>query len=155
MGISVENQFQSLPKQTGPRGYFLKKVDTPSFGFNNANVPNVNLRYRVRFEDLCKTLLSKINRTIRLLRKRQNFLPREVLTTIYKAFVRPHLDYGNVLFDQNFNTPSHEKLESIQYNVYLCSNRKNKWYFQRETLSRISFRMTSALSQVQKALSFL
>ena len=97
----------------------MKKVDTPSFGFNNANVPNVNLRYRVKFEDLCKTLLSKINRTIRLLRKRQNFLPREVLTTIYKAFVRPHLDYGNVLFDQNFNTPSHEKLEYTMFTFAL------------------------------------
>ena len=29
----------------------------------------------------------------------QNLLPREALITIYKPFVRPYLDYGDVLFD--------------------------------------------------------
>ena len=31
----MENEFQSRPKQTGPRGYFQLKIeesDTPSFG---------------------------------------------------------------------------------------------------------------------------
>ena len=47
-------------------------------------------------------------------------LPRESLITIYKAFVRPHLDYGDVLFDQAFNASSHENLEYIQYNACLA-----------------------------------
>ena len=55
-----------------------------------------------------------------VLRKLQNLLPREALITIYKAFVRPHLDYGDVLFDQAFNASFHEKLESIQYNACLA-----------------------------------
>ena len=38
---------------------------------------------------------------------------------IYKAYVRPHLDYDAVLYDQAFNGLFHEKLESIQYNA--CS----------------------------------
>ena len=32
--------------------------------------------------------------TIGLLRELQNILPREPLLTIYKSFVKPHLDYG-------------------------------------------------------------
>ena len=64
--------------------------------------------------------INKTNKTIGLLRKLQNLLPREALITIYKAFVRPHLDYGDVLFDQAFNASSHEKLESIQYNACLA-----------------------------------
>ena len=40
---------------------------------------------------------TKINKTIGLLRKLQNVLPR-IATTIYKAFVRLHLDYGDVLY---------------------------------------------------------
>ena len=55
------------------------------------------------FEDHYKMVLSKTNKTIGLIRKLQNSLPREGITTIYKAFVRPHLDYGDVLFDQAFN----------------------------------------------------
>ena len=40
---------------------------------------------------------TKINKTIGLLRKLQNLLPRTALIKIYKAFVRPHLDYGDIL----------------------------------------------------------
>ena len=43
-------------------------------------------------------------------------LSGEVLIPIYKAFVRLHLNYDDVHFDQAFNASSHEKLESIQYN---------------------------------------
>ena len=75
---------------------------------------------KLTLEDHYKTVLSKKNITIGLLRKLQNLLPREALITIYKAFVRPHLDYGDVLFDQAFNASFHEKLESIQYNACLA-----------------------------------
>ena len=54
------------------------------------------------------------------MRKFQNFLSRSTLITIYKAFVRPQLDYGDILFDQTFNSSFHEKLESIQYNACLA-----------------------------------
>ena len=37
---------------------------------------------------------------IGLLQKFSNSLPRQALITIYKAFVRPYLDYGDVLYDQ-------------------------------------------------------
>ena len=37
------------------------------------------------------------------------------LITIYKAFVRLLLDYGNILYDQAFNLSFRQKLESIQY----------------------------------------
>ena len=97
-------------------------------GFNNANVSQcksqkhlgIILDSKLTFEDHYKTVLSKTNRAIGLLRKLQNLLPREALITIYKAFVRPHLDYGDVLFDQAFNGSFHEKLESIQYNACLA-----------------------------------
>ena len=65
------------------------------------------------FEEHYKTILSKTNRTIGLLRKLQRLLPRAALITIYKAFARPHLGYGDVLYDQAFNALFQEKLEAI------------------------------------------
>ena len=50
-----------------------------------------------------------------LLRKLQNVLPRITFITIYKAFVRPHLDYGDILYDQAFNSSFNDRSESIQY----------------------------------------
>ena len=49
-----------------------------------------------------------------LLRKLQNLLPKTALITIYKAFVRPDLDSDDVLYDQDFNSFLHEKLECVQ-----------------------------------------
>ena len=46
-------------------------------------------------------------------------LPRQALITIYKAFVRPHIDYGDVLYDQAFNSSFHAKMESIQFSARL------------------------------------
>ena len=46
---------------------------------------------------------TKISKTIGLLRKLQNLLPRIALIKIYKAFVRPHLDYADILYNQAFN----------------------------------------------------
>ena len=42
------------------------------------------------------------------------------LLTIYKSFIRPHLDYGDVIYDQPNNNRLSEKIESIQYNAALA-----------------------------------
>ena len=47
-------------------------------------------------------------------------LPRQALLIIYKAFVRLHLDYADVHYEQAFNNSFHVKMESIQYNHCLA-----------------------------------
>ena len=97
--------------------------------FNNNNVSQVNsqnnlgviLDIKLIFEEHLKNVFNKANKTIGLLRKLSNLLPRQALVTIYKAFVRPHLDYGDVLYDQAFNNSFHAKMESIQYNGCLAT----------------------------------
>ena len=37
-----------------------------------------------------------------------------------KSFVRPHLDYGDVIYDQPNNDSFIRKVESIQYNAALA-----------------------------------
>ena len=63
-------------------------------------------------------MFRKISRTIGLLRKLHNLLQR-ALITIYKAFIRPHLNYGDILYDQAYMS-FHQKLESVQYNACLA-----------------------------------
>ena len=53
---------------------------------------------------------SKTNKTIDLV-ELQNTLLRQALITIYKAFIRPHLHHGDILYDQAYNASSHQKLE--------------------------------------------
>ena len=96
--------------------------------FSNNNVSQtysqkhlgVILDFKLTFEEHLNNVLAKVNKAVGLLRKLRNILPRTTLVTIYKAFIRPHLDYGDVLYDQAFNNSFKEKLESFQYNACLA-----------------------------------
>ena len=75
---------------------------------------------KLDFQRHLKSVINKVNKTIVLLRKLHNTLPRLPLLTIYKSFIRPHLDYGDIIYDQAYNVLFHQKLESIQYNSALA-----------------------------------
>ena len=64
--------------------------------------------------------IKKAMKGIGLLRKLQSILPRTSLLAIYKSFIRPQLDYGDVVYDQPSNDAFSNKLETIQYNVALA-----------------------------------
>ena len=61
------------------------------------------------------------NKTMGLTRKFQPILPRFSLLTIYKTLVRPHLDCGDMIYNQTYNVSFHRKLESIQYSACLAT----------------------------------
>ena len=75
---------------------------------------------KLYFSEHLKTIFRKTNKTIGLLRKLQIHLPRAPLITIYKSFIRPHLDYGDMIYDQTFNISFQQKMETIQYNAALA-----------------------------------
>ena len=64
---------------------------------------------------LNNVLLNK--KTLGLLRKLQVFLTRQSLVTVFKAFIRPHLEYGDIIYNKSF----YQKMESIQYNAALAT----------------------------------
>ena len=39
------------------------------------------------------------------------------MITIYKSFIRPHLDYGDIVYDRAFNESFHKNLEPLQCNA--------------------------------------
>ena len=47
-------------------------------------------------------------------------LSRRSLLTIYKSFVRPLLDYADIIYDKPYNESFKEKLEAVQYNACLA-----------------------------------
>ena len=108
--------------------WISKRSTHPPLVFNNNNVSQtysqkhlgVILDFKLTFEERVNNVLAKVNKAVGLLRKLRNILPRTTLVTIYKAFIRPHLDYGDVLYDQAFNNSFTEKLESFQYNACLA-----------------------------------
>ena len=59
-----------------------------------------------------KTTSSKVNKTIGIIWKLRNSLPRP---SLFKSFTRPHLDFGDIIYDQPFNNSFENKIESIQF----------------------------------------
>ena len=76
-----------------------KEIYHPPLVFNNTSVSQsssqkhlgVILDFKLIFDEHLKILSLKISKTLGLLRKFHNLLPRSALITVYKAFVRPIL----------------------------------------------------------------
>ena len=88
----------------------LKKVCHPPLSFKIGSNNNfsqassqkhlgLTLDNRLTFYKLLTSVSNKIGKTIGLLRKLQSILPRPAILTIYKSFIRPHLDYSDIIFD--------------------------------------------------------
>ena len=48
------------------------------------------------------------------------WLQRSSLLTIYKPFVRPYQDCGDLIYDQPNNSSLSDKIENVQYNAVLA-----------------------------------
>ena len=100
----------------------LQKKDYPPLYFNDSSVKEtckqkhlgMLLDFRLDFQEHWKSLVKKVNKTVALLRKFQNIPPRSALLTIYKCFVRTHLDYGDIIYDEALNNSFHQNIESLQ-----------------------------------------
>ena len=67
-----------------------------------------------------KNSFCKSQQRYAIIRKFQTVLPRKALLTIHKSFIRPHFDYGNVIYDQSYNGSLQAKLESYHYKAALA-----------------------------------
>ena len=119
-----------LSKQAQEIVFSLKtdKISHPKLNFNNSHVVQstcqkylgMYLDEKLNFSHRIKEKIPKAYRSIGVIKNLQNNLPRQSLLTIYKSFIRPHLDYGDVVYDQPHNETFCSKLESVQYNAALA-----------------------------------
>ena len=66
-----------------------------------------------------------------------NTVPRKSFLTMDKSFIRLHLGYGDVVYDQPNNETFLGKLESVQYNAVLAITRPIKGPFREKNIQRI------------------
>ena len=93
------------------------KSSNPSVYFNNIPVSSTSVHKhlgmlldgKLSYEHHLKFVLNKVKKIIDLLRKFQKIVPRQFLITIYKSFIWPHLDYGDIVYDRAFNESFHIK----------------------------------------------
>ena len=96
--------------------------------FNNSVIASTSsqkhlgliLDQKLTFTHHLNEKISKANKGIGIIRKLYFYLPRKSLLTIYKSFVRPHLDYCDIIYDQPHNDTFKTMIESMQYNAALA-----------------------------------
>ena len=47
-------------------------------------------------------------------------IPHDARLRIHKSFIRPHLDYGNIIYGKANNESFKNKIENIQYKVRIA-----------------------------------
>ena len=75
---------------------------------------------KLNFKEHLKDKFAIVDEGIGMLKKLSNYLPRHSLVTLCKTFIRPHLDYANIIYDKPNNTNICNKIESLQYHAALA-----------------------------------
>ena len=94
-------------------------VSYPSLVFNDNKVQLANsqkhlgliLDSKLDFNEYIDNKINKCNKVIGIMKKLSLILSRKSLPTIYKSFVRPNLDYADIIYDKPFNELLKEKLK--------------------------------------------
>ena len=89
----------------------LRKVFHPNLSFNDQPIERsvahkhlgLTLDEKLSFTNCINHKINKTLKGVGLLRKLSTLLPWQSLLTIYKSFIRSHLDYGDIIYDQPFN----------------------------------------------------
>ena len=63
----------------------------------------IQLHEKLNFIHHIKEKNSKANEGVALIEKLNKTLPRKALLTLFKSFVKPHLYYGDIIYDQPNN----------------------------------------------------
>ena len=96
-----------------------KSLNLQTLSLNNIHVKRASsqkhlgliLDEKLNFKQHIESAIVKINKGVAVIKKLRYSLPRKSLITIYKAFLRPLIDYGDIIY---------KKLESVQYKAALA-----------------------------------
>ena len=73
------------------------------------------------FNEYIESKMTKCNKIIEEMKQFSLILSRKSLLTIYKSFVRPNLDYADIIYDKPLNESLKRKIEMVQYNTALIT----------------------------------
>ena len=125
-------QFNPDPNKQANEVIFSRKMNNnlsySPVKFNGNNITKcsdqkhlgVVLDSKLDFNTHIDQKIKKCNKLIGLMKRLSVHLPRSALLTIYKSFIRPHLDYGDILYDKPNNENFQNKIEQVQYRACLA-----------------------------------
>ena len=67
-----------------------------------------------------KVKIQKAGIRINVMKTLNNLLPRQALLTFYESFIKPNLDYGDIIYNQSNNESLCQTNKSVQYKAALA-----------------------------------
>ena len=93
---------------------------------------------KLTFNEHINHILSKVNKSIGLLRKFQSVLPRSSLLTVYKIFIRSHLDYADVVYRSSHRRCSVKKGSLGNFAKFTGTHLRQRLFFiKKESLAQV------------------
>ena len=99
----------------------------PPVKFNNSNITRcsrqhlrVALDSNLNFNTRINQKIKDCNKIVGLIRRLSVNLPCNAFLSIYRSFIRPHLDYGDTLSDKPKNENFQNEMEKVQYGACLA-----------------------------------
>ena len=119
---SCKMSFNYEPSTQATKMVFSKKrsnIQLPALTFNNNILTPFDshkhlgliLDRKLNFKNHLSEKISKANKGVGVIKRLYKCLPRASLVNIYKGFVRPHLDYGDIIYDNPSNTTFYQMIK--------------------------------------------
>ena len=145
-----------LSKQTQEVVFSRKQAKSvhPDLVFNNMPIHQthyqkhlgVHLDMKLNFKLHITEKISKAIKGVCVIKKLSNVFSRKSLIAVYESFVRPHLDYGNLIYDQPNNESFCQRIESVQHNASLAITGAIKGIFRLKLYNEIELESLNPLS---------
>ena len=68
---------------------------------------------KLNFDDHIQSKISKWTKFIGIIKRLSRAFPSDAFITIYKSFIRPHLDYADIIYDKLIMIQSPRKLKML------------------------------------------
>ena len=102
--------FNPDPSKQAVEVYFSRRLippNVPVLSFNNNNIATsefqnhlgLTLDKKLSFNHHLYGKIKKAKKGIGLMNRFCKHVPRDSLLTLYKSYIRPHLDYGDIIYD--------------------------------------------------------
>ena len=120
--------FNPDPNKQATEVLFSKKISKifhPNLEFNGVAIPRLAsqkhlgmiLDAKLSFNEHVSVKLSIAKKSVGILRKLFYLIPRKSLITINKSFIRPHLEYCDIIYNRPSTNSFTNNIDSIQYNA--------------------------------------
>ena len=124
-------QFNLDPNKRPNEVYFFRKPNTNDYTsiklsdslvqmYESQKHLGVIIHKHLNLHEHIERKIKVFNKLIGTIKHLSVHLPGKSLLTIYKSFVRPHLDYGGIIYDNPVNESLINKLEKVQCQASLA-----------------------------------